>query len=70
MLNLVLPLVEITNIMEINEYQIHKEMYGYRMWFNSLKYTKTNIFFVQNFPLLQKKNWKRSNILSQDHQNK
>jgi hypothetical protein len=29
-------------------------MYGYRMWFNGLKYTKTNICFVQNFQLLQK----------------
>jgi hypothetical protein len=29
-------------------------MYGYRMWFNDLKYIKMHIYFVRNFPLLQK----------------
>ncbi len=29
-------LVGIMNIMKINQYQIHQEMYGCRVWFNGL----------------------------------
>jgi hypothetical protein len=38
MLNSMLLLVGIMNIMKTNQYQIHLQMYGYRMWFNDLKY--------------------------------
>jgi hypothetical protein len=42
MLNLLVPLVGIMNIMKINQYQNPiKNIYGCRMWFNGLKYTKT-----------------------------
>jgi hypothetical protein len=36
MFNLMLPLVEVMNIMKINQYQIHYKMYGYRAWFNDI----------------------------------
>jgi hypothetical protein len=46
MLNLVLPVVGIMNIMNINQYQIHYGMYGYNVWFNGFKCTKTNFFKI------------------------
>jgi hypothetical protein len=44
-LNSMLPLVGIMNILKINQCQIYFKMYGYKMWFNNLKYTKTCCFF-------------------------
>jgi len=44
MLNLVLPLVGVMNIIKINQWKIHLKMYGYKVWFNGLKYTKTCSF--------------------------
>jgi hypothetical protein len=47
MLNLVLPLVGIMNIVKINQYQIHYNIYGYRLWFNGFKYTKVCSFHMK-----------------------
>jgi hypothetical protein len=41
MLNLLLPFGGIMNIVKLINIKSNKKMYGCKMWFNGLKYTKT-----------------------------
>jgi hypothetical protein len=43
-----LSFVEIMkNVMKINQYQIDYKLYGYKIKFNNLKYTKTCSFHIK-----------------------